>query len=420
MATPSGDTACAAVGIDIGSVCAKVALGTRPDPWHGPTPAAEEPERILELLHAVSSSTGVEVDPQRSNIVVAVPDRWMAAGPEDSLVPLESSVEGLRLRAELTRRPELAAVRLASGMLCLAASTAGPDGCVLVCDVGASTVDAAVCLREGPNLRILDIECAQTAMADPVAILLDVVGAGASRDRLEAALHTRRRQHAPRARILLDRAARVPRYRSAIVYPPGAHGDSIDVAALLAALAPIAELTARVVERLVTRVREAVLPELVLTGGNAAGPVIAALRAVGADGIRTVRVFDPGAVATGALRIAQGSAHAVTTYPDTIGVASQRIRHGLLESVILPIPLVTEQPLELDVEDTGGATPVLRIRPAGETTWLTSEPIAAVRLPSGRYSVVVTTRYSARGAVRFRDTRDGTTIDVPIGRAVGQ
>ncbi|MGV9680897.1 hypothetical protein ACWDSJ_36980 [Nocardia sp. NPDC003482] len=273
---------------------------------------------------------------------------------------------------------------------------------------------AAVCLRTGNTLRVLDSECAAISDLDPVAAWLT---GSDRRSRMEQAplLHAERYLHARRARLILDRAERFPRYREAIVYPEGGGCGPIRAEELAAILHPIAAQGSRVVADLLARITEPLLPDLVITGGNAIGPVVSAIARTAAAVTDSVRIVPPWSAAVGARRIAAGEIRVDATFPNTIGLLAHRTHHGRLESVVLPVPAAETTGLAIEVADDQEVGRLVRIRDRGVGPWLEYNTVdGGPRLPAGRYEVNLLTRRTAHGALQFRDIATGAIHRAPL------
>jgi hypothetical protein len=182
----------------------------------------------------------------------------------------------------------------------------------------------------------------------------------------------------------------------------------------------LAALTADVLRRLLSRVTEPLLPDLVLTGGNAIGPVVAAAVAATDGRVRSARRLDPTAAAQGALRIAIGEATALEGYPHELGIAVRRIRHGLLESTTVAIsePGTAAMVLTVDADQTG-PLPV-RVRMNRQGPWRETEAAQQVRVRHGTYRVSSLGRRAGLGAVLLRPVDGGEDVVYPLGPDAGR
>ncbi|NUT54046.1 MAG: hypothetical protein HOV94_43175, partial [Saccharothrix sp.] len=337
-----------ALGLDVGAVRTKAAGTTL---WHGPSAFADAPggrrygaealaggvlrhgflaarawRSLGEFLGGVVAPGGpVDVEPRSASVVMAVPDDWTrGVGPTWTSV-VDSTPAGVEVRRALADAPGFGSVRLVPGTQCAASDYLdrhpGVRGCLLVCDVGAGTVDAAVFACGEGTTRLLDAEHGSVADTGLPDRLLRAAGPGDDPAwRLMALEHARCRD-ARRARVVLDRAVTHERYLETPAYLPGAHGGALTARVVLDALRPLAELVGRVVATVTARVAEPLLPEVVATGGNVLGPVVGAL------GDR-VHLLDPGAAARGARSIAAGRTTALDGYPHELGVAVRRVERG--------------------------------------------------------------------------------------------
>ncbi|MFE1596840.1 hypothetical protein [Nocardia sp. NPDC058705] len=397
----------APVGVDIGTVRTKVAVGnsmardvpTPPALWHNDRIDGSALRALVTAARsAVAHRSG------RSELVVAVPDQWMVGPDAEPLAAVEASPQAERLVAAL--RTEFDVVQPVSRSACLAAFVEDfADGVGLVCDVGARTVAAAAFVRDGDTVRVFDVESTVIGDVEPTALMLTVPSS-----RQVTALHAERVERHWRATRVLARAVASPAYRSTPIYLAGAHGGSIDAATVAAALQPVAAAAADVVARLLDRISVPRSVELILTGGNALGPVVAAVRSVVAD----VRQVVPGAVALGAARIASGAVRVIGAYPHAVGVVTHRVTHGLLEQLVLTAPVSERTAIALECIEAYEVSSVVRVRPGQQGPWLESATETPISVAPGRYAVFVETRCSPYGALRLRDNDSGDVMTVLV------
>lgn len=428
-----------ALGLDVGTARTKAATATAE--WHGPSVYADTPagrrcgEAAIAAGHPVRHGSPdapgaladflggvvgpgrpVDVEPGRTSVVMAVPDRWTRGAGDTWASTVDSWPEGAAVRRVLTGVLGFADARLVPGTQCTAAAhlagRAGTEGCLLVCDVGAGTVDAAVFACERGTTRLLDAEHGDVAATGLPRRLLEAAGhASGDPGRWLAALEDARCRAERRARVVLDRAAAHERYLDTPAYPAGRHGAALTARTLLEALRPLADLVTRVVSALLGRLAEPPGPELVVTGGNVLGPVEAALRAVGGR----VHRLDPGAAARGALLIATGRATVLDGYPHELGVAVRRVEHGLLRAETVPI--TGSEPVTLDVRrDHRGPLPV-RVRLNRTGPWRETASVAEVR--AGTYRVTALGNRAGLGAVLLRPVGGGPDVVCPLGPEAG-
>lgn len=424
-----------ALGLDVGAVRTKAAAA---DLWHGPSVFADTPDgrrygaaalagaapvssawqALGEFLGGVVAPGGpVDVQPRRTAVVMAVPDGWTKGVGATWTSTVDTTPAGQEVRRVLTDSLGFASARLVPGTQCAASDylDRNPDvsGCLLVCDVGAGTVDAAVFACEAGTTRLLDAEhgdVGTTGLTDTLARAAAPEPGGDPAWR-RMALEDARCRGARRARVVLDRAATHDRYLDTPAYLAGPHGDALTARVVLAALRPLADLVTRVVAALSARVAEPLLPELVVTGGNVLGPVERALRAAG----DRVHRLDPGAAARGALSIATGRTTALDGYPHELGVAVRRVEAGLLRAETLPVTAAT--PVTVDLRtDHRGPLPVL-VRLNREGPWRTTT--SAVELRAGAYRVTALGNRAGLGAVLLRPADGGPDIVCPLGSEAG-
>ncbi|WP_424184707.1 hypothetical protein ACOBQX_22805 [Actinokineospora sp. G85] len=357
--------------------------------------------------------------------VVAVADRWRLAGRTrvGDLAATPGGAERLRELAALG----VAHTRLLPALQCLAATEVAADpepGCLLVCDVGATTVDAAVYCWDGAALRLLAAEHADAGAAQPDALLLDrLVAQPLTVDPavLLRSIADERCARGGRAALVLDRAARQERYWETPVLFAGRHGGPVLAKALHAALEPIAETARRTVARLVRQVPDALRPDLVATGGNALGCVVAAVRAAAGRAVERVRVVDPTQTARGAALIGQGAVTAAEGFPHEIGLLAHQVRAGLLEPVVLPVRASTALTVEVPDDHAGPFPLVVRIGGAGP--WRRATASEHAEPAPGEYALSADHGRAGLGAVLARragpGTESGRDVEVLLAAAPG-
>ncbi|MGI5506207.1 hypothetical protein [Lentzea sp. CA-135723] len=385
----------AEIGIDIGSARTKVACGDRV--WHGPSGA----DVAALLREVVLRDCGVR--PDGVTAVVAVPDGWTTPGADGTWTEVvEHTSQGVALTRLLVERAGFGSVRLVPASQCVVAAHGEASGCVLVCDVGASAVTAAVYACEATTSRLLDSETAASEVRESLRRAAGIDQAGL------AAFDEHRCVAAERAVAVLERARTHERYLGTPVYLPGVTAEVV-----LAALRPLATLAAAVVARVLERVGDPVA-HVLLTGGNVLGPVEDAVReAVPAP----VRVLAPDQAARGAWRIAAGRATALDGYPHELGIGVRRIVGGLLESTTVPVG--GRAPVTVEVEsDHSGLVPV-RVRIDRQGPWREAGQTEPVRVPRGTYHVTALGRRGGLGAVLLRPAGAGADIVLPLGAEAG-
>uniref|UniRef100_UPI001040E10C hypothetical protein n=1 Tax=Actinomadura roseirufa TaxID=2094049 RepID=UPI001040E10C len=142
-----------AVALDVGSAATRIALGGAagtPVVETRPTPAGGLAVFLSKLLEAGRSRAPGAI----SGMTVTVPEAW-----------LDGTAEGVRAHERLRRTvlDELGwhHVTWLGQAGCVAADAVArrPEagGPVLVCDLGASTVGAALCETDGPVLRVRSV-----------------------------------------------------------------------------------------------------------------------------------------------------------------------------------------------------------------------------------------------------------------------
>ncbi|MEV0544352.1 hypothetical protein [Nocardia salmonicida] len=396
---------CAATGVDIGTARTKLALGPTHHIWDGPTPDDlwRDGHVDVKSLRTVlaTAATANAMNPPRSGLGIAVPDHWMIRGHDDPLSTAASTPRGKDLIAALGT--EFGQVHPVARSACLAAGlTDATDGVGLLCDVGAGTVDAAAFIRDGDTVRIFDVESAQVGTEEPTSLMLP----SPSRAQV-AALHDERVARSWRATRVLARAERFSAYQDTPVYLAGRHGGHIDARTVATALGPIGQLAATVVGRLLARIEVAEAVPLSVAGGNALGPVIAALRSVFATAVGSIAA---GSVATGAARIAAGSVRVIGGYPYVIGVLSHHVHRGLLEPTVLAAPLSERIPLEIECVEPQSMSSIIRVRPEATGPWIRPDFDETKAVPPGHYQVYVQTRRASFGVLLLREKGSGNVL----------
>ena len=399
--------------MDVGSARTKVVRARDGAAWEGGTP----PVGYAGFLRTLLGQNGQFPTPtERTTAVVAAPDRWRVGGATP--VPLGETSAGAEWVRALTEDAGIAKVRLVPGLQCVAAAQLHNDpepGCVLVCDVGAMTVDAALYSWDGRSTWLLDAEHAEVNYDDPDSLLLEGMAeptddVGRTVPDPLAALHALAEQryvHSRRITLVVERAREHDRYQDTPVCLPGRF-PPIPARAFDAALRPVAAIAATVVRKLAERIEDTPRPELVVTGGNALGPVRAAVREAAGDLVTDVRVVAPLTTARGAALIGQGVVGASDTYPHRLGIPARQVRDGWLESVVLPLDVATPLTVELP-EDHRGPLPVA-VRLDEDGPWLTTAPAAPVSVAPGRHQVTPALHRAGLGGVVVRHEESGKEV----------
>lgn len=316
---------------------------------------------------------------------------------------------------------------------------------ILVCDVGASTVSAALCELAGPSVRLLDVQIRE--IRDGAA-----TGSAFERDVLRAAMtqlgqpvpdHTTSRyarlvqslddalvrQHR-RAWIALDRAQQQARYRQTPVFEVGAPVAPAWITAgeVIGCFAPVAEGLAATIAVLDERHGPvlAKIQKLALTGGLGAFPLArdAAVRALEATARRQppeVSVLDAHAIARGALAVSEGLVDAVDRQAYAVSLPVHRIvagrlvgeRMSLVDAGEAALPEVTHNGEPFVVEVIGGPyVPALHVDIARKGGRWKHASIAPDRpVPPGRYRVSVWPTRDGPGGLALRPV-DGAQSQV--------
>lgn len=401
------------IGLDVGSARTKVVRARDGAAWEGGSPSVGYAAFLRTLLGRHGQ---FPVPTEHTTAVVAAPDRWRVGGATP--VPLGETSAGAEWVRALTEDAGIAEVRLVPGLQCVAAAQLHTDpepGCVLVCDVGAMTVDAALYSWDGHTTWLIDAEHAEVSYDDPDSLLLKGMAEGSDdADRTEPdplavlrALAEERYLHGRRITLVLERAREQERYQDTPVCLPGRF-PPIPARAFTAALAPWAAIAATVVRRLAERVEDTPRPELVVTGGNALGPVSTAVREAAGDLVTDVRVVAPITTARGAALIGGGAVGASESCPYSLGIAARRIRDGWLESVVLPLDPATPLTVELP-DDHRGPLPVA-VRLDDDGPWHDTTPVAPVGLVPGRHLVTPASHRAGLGGVVVRHENSGREV----------
>lgn len=399
--------------MDVGSARTKVVRARDGAAWEGSTPSVE----YAAFLHKLLSPGGeFPVPAARTAAVVAAPDRWRVGG--QTPVPLGETGPGAEWVHALTKDIGLAEVRLVPGLQCVAAVQVHADpepGCVLVCDVGAMTVDVALYSWDGRTTWLLDAEHADVSYDDPDNLLLaGMPEPPPDTDRTVPdvmaqlrALGEERCVQSHRIRLVVARASQQERYLDTPAVLSKRFG-SISARAIDAALRPVAGTAAAAVRRLAARVEDTPSRDLVVTGGNALGPVVDAVLVAAGDLVTGVRVVAPITTARGAALIGQGEVGAADSYPHRLGIPARQVRNGLLESTVLPLDVSAS--LAVDVpEDHRGPLPVA-VRLDNEGPWRTARPVTPVDVAPGRHHVTPALHRAGLGGVVVRHEDSGEEI----------
>ncbi|MGH3902578.1 MAG: hypothetical protein ACRDTA_30835 [Pseudonocardiaceae bacterium] len=305
--------------------------------WAVPRDAGENggghPQVTADFLHTLLVAGDGSVQSTFGTIdslVLAVPDGWY-----------EPEVGGVWARERLWRavHDELGmplsgfvSQSVAAAAFLARAATAHVESArpttVLVCDVGASTVSAALCELAGPSVRLLDVQIRdirdgaamgsafeRDALRAVMAQLAQPVPDHASSRyaRLVQSLDDALDRQRSRTRIVLDRARNHERYRQTPVFAVGEPVATawITAAEVIGCFAPVAEGIAATIAALGERHRAlfAEIRTLALAGGFGAFPLArdAALQALGTRRRPPeVSALDPDAIARGALAVSDG------------------------------------------------------------------------------------------------------------------
>jgi molecular chaperone DnaK (HSP70) len=408
-------------------------------------PPAEVPPDFLDRLIEDGRSLH-ELHGQIDGIVLAVPDAWSDGSVAGALAQ-EVLRRVLLERLELPLRwfvPQSAAAAAA-----LASSRAEPTTAevALVCDVGAHTVTATLCLLEGGTGRVLDVETSRAPVSGRAGAAFDARAVHAARERphgevapehpaaeaellaaLQAAKHHQRR----RAALILQRAKGVRRYRDAPVYL--LHGRGVRYALTadeaMRCFAPVADAIRETVGSLLgRRPRERdELAVVAVVGGFGAFPlvqetVLDTLPEAITARIPAAMLLGADAVARGALLLAEGSAGMPEAARRSVTLPVYRIRRGRLEAGRVPLtragepaPMLLERdagPLAIEVLPSHDLTLPVDVREDGRGP---ERPLALppVALPAGHYHVGFWPARRGFGVIVFRPVGGGDPFVCPL------
>ncbi|MFD0684385.1 hypothetical protein [Actinomadura fibrosa] len=317
-----------AVALDAGSASTRLALGgpgAPPVVESRPTPSGGYAVFLSKLLEAGRARAPGAI----AGMTVTVPDAWLDGTPE-----------GIRAYERLRRTvlDELGWPRVswAGQAGCVAAEamrTRPGEGPLLVCDLGARTVSAALCTMSGG-----------TAMLEAVAVTERGRGGGLAFDTaVEAAVPAARTgdfaamfagvraRQGRRAAVVLPRAWTHPRYRDTPVYRIG----EMDLTAgtLIDAFAG----TAAALKDVVERVGGTAPATVAIAGRFGVFPLVGRFLTDLLDLTGPPLVLGPSAAVRGALRIAAGEIEVSPPERPSVALPLHRVRHGLLEVRDVPL-----------------------------------------------------------------------------------
>jgi hypothetical protein len=270
-------------------------------------------------------------------LAAAAPDAWW-----DGQVRGAQARETLHLalsRAAGGARPSI----IPRGAAAACHARIEPGGHVLSCDVGRYGATAALCRCEPGVVTLLDVESIADASGQlgggsfesAVAALAIPADGRLPKHDLKHALGQAIRGHGRRVRVVLARAAELPRYQQTPVFDlsAGQHRLVLTAAEVSRLFAPVAESIRGALAGLLGRhraVRQQVAAVHVIGGFGAFAPVRDVVAGAVGDGLPPPVVLDPEAVVRGALRIAKGQVEVRCGEVRSVAVPTHRVLGGRL------------------------------------------------------------------------------------------
>ncbi len=402
------------VGLDVGSAWTKIATGAVEvdvTPTDLPREAFVGAGAPLSLTAFLTRLPRAFDGP--AALVIAVPDPWLGGS-----APLADELSRC-----ITESIGVPAPRMVSELLCAAAARPGPpsDGVQVLCDVGAQSVAAAACARDGAAVRLLAVEHAPDGAAVVDAALLDVlVGTGAAaaqrRVRLRRALDRARRGHGLRAELLFEHLNRVdarPRGRAAAeawrtvpVYPmDGDHRLTLGV--VERAARPLAAAVRGVLERLAVRLRGRAPTAVAVTGGARGCPGVGqAVSAVWPD--LGVVLCGSGSAARGAYAIAAGRVEAVDQTTPGVRIRARQRSQGVQQNTTIEVAA----PRGVLVRAAAATALAMELRDPVDGEWRKAAPGPPV--PAGRLDLGVRDLRGGHVDLVVRQVAGGPPLVVPV------
>lgn len=391
--------------LDVGSATTRLALagrGAAPVVESRPTPDGDLAVFLSKLLEAGRARAPGAI----SGLTVTVPGSW-----------LDGTAEGVRAYERLrgTILDELGWPRV--GWLdqagCVAAEAvarrARPDGPVLVCDLGARTVGAALCAVDGASLRVTSVAVAGRDRGAGLAFDAAVAGAASPVEGFADLFAGARTRHGRRAAVVLPRAWTHPRYREAPIYQVG--DEQISAGTLIGAFAGTAETLTDVVRRALAGAEP---PATVAVAGRfGVFPLVSRVLADELEPAEPPMVLGPAAAVRGALRIASGERALAPADRPAVTLPLHRIRHGLLEVRQVPLDPSADfafqdgYPVLVEVPAEGPA-------PFGVQVGERDVPVRLPDLPPGPYRVGLRPSHTRPGVLVLAPAAGGEPRFYPI------
>jgi hypothetical protein len=416
MAEPAANHARHDIGIDLGGCLTKLAV-TGAHPWAGSTATdSSSPTTALDRLMKTARVSG-----GRAALAVR-PDQDGETVPK-LLEILHSRYDFDALEAVDSHLAVLADL--------VAEGAADPDVTYLVCDVGSSTISAALCSAQDTGLRLIADRRVPEQRPGPAELLnraLAELALGRSNDiALERVRAEFGRRH-ERAGLVLESLATRERYAQTPVFFPAADDGARPIVGgeFAHALAPLAETVQTMVLALVRDCHDPLPTVHVLpTGGlGQLRPVWQAMTdALPSSSRPVVRRTRLTSAARGAAALVTGQVTFDQAPRHSLRLRTHQIRSGLLATVDVtmaragePAPgwlTVDGRPLTVTVGERP-AGPLLEVSEAGTGPWL---PLgwAAGEVPAGRYRVGHFTGRRSLGVLVLKNLSGGSTISVPLG-----
>ncbi|TDD89838.1 hypothetical protein [Actinomadura rubrisoli] len=392
------------VALDAGSATTRLALGgpgVPPVVEARPTPDGDLAVFLSKLLEAGRARAPGAI----AGMTVTVPEAWQ-----------DGTAEGVRAYERLRRTvlEELGWPRVTwlGQAGCVAAeAVAGrprPGGPVLVCDLGARTVGAALCAAGGRSLRVASVAVAERDQGAGLAFDA-AVAAAAPVDGFEALFAGARARHGRRAAVVLPRAWTHPRYREAPVYRVG--DTDITAGTLIDAFGATAAALKDVVSRVLDGSGS---PAAVAVAGKfGVFPLVGRMLTDELAPPEPPMVLGPAAAVRGALRIAAGEIEVAPPDRPAVTLPLHRVRHGLLEVRDVPLDPSTDYasqdgyPVLVEVPAEGPA-------PFGVRVDGLDVPVRPPDLPPGSYRVGLRPSHTGPGVLVLAPTAGGEPRLCPL------
>ncbi|QXJ22429.1 hypothetical protein AGRA3207_003425 [Actinomadura graeca] len=396
-----------AVALDVGSAMTRLALsgpGGAPVVASRPTPGTGLAVFLSKLLEAGRAKAPGAI----SGMTVTVPEAW-----------LDGTAEGVRAYERLRRTvlEELGWPRVTwlGQAACVAAEALHrgparrPDaGPVLVCDLGARTVGAALCDTGGRTLRVTSVAVAEGGgTAFDTAVAASYTGPPPAAG-FSALFDGARTRHGRRAAVVLPRAWTHPRYREAPVYRIG--DTDITAGTLITAFSS----TAATLKDVVARALSGAAPPATIAVAGRFGvfPLVSRVLLDELSPPEPPLVLGPAAAVRGALRIASGGLSVAEPARPAVTLPLYRIKHGLMEVREVPLDpsadFAVQDGYPMLVEVTGTTAP-FDVRVDGRDV-----TVRPPDLPPGPYRVGLRPSHARPGVLVLAPAAGGEPCHCPI------